>query len=509
MSDADHRWLVDHRYVSEGYAADDEKGKGQGQAFHGVEGNGAVVRGGDIFYLVRNSRIVLLGRFVGNRTEVVPENLTSISGWYMRPFELIQDISDKDFASSKVDGALGWKPQGFTTVYPVPSDSMGEFEEAILGPAFGLSLADFEVGGDVALRGSEGAAVSAGALNRILYGPPGTGKTYRTVIEALRIIEGPEFRERPYEEQKKRFDILRRADRIAFVTFHQSFSYEDFVEGIRADASEGKLSYQVKDGIFKRMAFAALFSKFGFGQPRNDQDYESKKSEFFAMDEPESSPGQPYVLIIDEINRGNTSRIFGELITLIEETKRIGSDEAVELRLPYSNQPFGVPDNLYIVGTMNTADRSLAVIDTALRRRFDFIEMMPDLEELDGLVIDGIDVALMLARMNERIEHLYDREHTIGHAFFMKLTKDSGVAGLAQVFRNKILPLLEEYFFEDWEKITKVLGNAKIYQPARYAQMGFESKTTVYRRDPGALENPATYIGIYAPPQNAGPVTNE
>lgn len=175
----------------------------------------------------------------------------------------------------------------------------------------------------------------------------------------------------------------------------------------------------------------------------------------------------PYVFIIDEINRGNISKIFGELITLIEPTKRIGASEQTTALLPYTGEEFGVPNNVHILGTMNTADRSISLMDTALRRRFKFIEMMPDIEilkELGILEIEGIDVPAILKVMNERIEFLYDREHTIGHAFFTPLVGEGNqsVQNLAHIFLNDIIPLLQEYFYEDYSKIQLVLGdNAK------------------------------------------------
>ncbi|WKG33412.1 AAA family ATPase [Priestia aryabhattai] len=173
----------------------------------------------------------------------------------------------------------------------------------------------------------------------------------------------------------------------------------------------------------------------------------------------------PYVFIIDEINRGNISKIFGELITLIEPTKRLGEDEPATAILPYTGDEFGVPKNVYILGTMNTADRSIALMDTALRRRFKFIEMMPDenvLKTLNIENVEGIDVPQMLKTINERIEYLYDREHTIGHAYFTSLAKDPSLENLAGIFLNAIIPLLQEYFYEDYSKIQLVLGdNAK------------------------------------------------
>ena len=166
-----------------------------------------------------------------------------------------------------------------------------------------------------------------------------------------------------------------------------------------------------------------------------------------------------HVFIIDEINRGNISKIFGELITLIEPSKRLGQAEGMKAKLPYSQQLFGVPDNVYIIGTMNTADRSIATIDTALRRRFRFKEMMPDATVLNGISVEDISIADMLARMNKRIAVLYDREHTIGHAYFIPLRDNPTIEQLAEIFENAIVPLLQEYFYEDYEKIRLVLGD--------------------------------------------------
>ena len=166
-----------------------------------------------------------------------------------------------------------------------------------------------------------------------------------------------------------------------------------------------------------------------------------------------------YVFVIDEINRGNISKIFGELITLIESSKRIGQPEGMKAKLPYSQQLFGVPDNVYIIGTMNTADRSIATIDTALRRRFRFKEMLPDAEVLNDIIVEDISIAELLVRMNKRISVLYDREHTIGHAYFIPLKENSTVEQLAEIFENAIVPLLQEYFYEDYEKIRLVLGD--------------------------------------------------
>jgi len=167
------------------------------------------------------------------------------------------------------------------------------------------------------------------------------------------------------------------------------------------------------------------------------------------------------VLIIDEINRGNVSRIFGELITLIEVSKRAGAAEALSVTLPYSKMAFSVPANVYLIGTMNTADRSLAGLDIALRRRFVFREMPPLPGLLKSVVVQGVSIGELLAALNERIEVLLDRDHLLGHAYFLPLADEgrNTLPVLADIFRRQVLPLLQEYFFEDWERIAWVLND--------------------------------------------------
>ncbi len=284
--------------------------------------------------------------------------------------------------------------------------------------------------------------------NLILYGPPGTGKTYNSVIYAVSICEKRpvgKIKQEDYSEILKRYREYTEEGRIAFTTFHQSYGYEEFIEGIKPRLSDDNnennksLDYILEDGIFKN----------------------------FCLNAKDISLNRPRVFIIDEINRGNISKIFGELITLIEEPKREGSLEEMHAILPYSKQEFAVPNNVYILGTMNTADRSIALMDTALRRRFDFEEMLPDTGVLRSLGIDKIsfdgqdklDLSQMLDTMNKRIAYLYDREHTIGHAFFAKLANNQNIETLAEIFKKKIIPLLQEYFYDDYEKIQLVLGD--------------------------------------------------
>ncbi|ODA23712.1 McrB family protein [Photobacterium damselae] len=379
------------------------------------------------------------------------------------------------------------------------------------------------------------------SLNQILYGPPGTGKTYHTIEAAVKAAE-PSFSWHSREELKAEYDRLVSDKRIRFVTFHQSYGYEEFVEGLKAESNDdGQISYRVDSGIFKQICedaqspngeyqqFESALEKLkerclDEAQPlrvttsnKYEFDVVYRGGKTFLLDPVSTGkacgysasienikklyltgnkngiynisyvrglldymrehfnlspaakheqPSQPYVLIIDEINRGNISKIFGELITLIEPSKRNGTGEALELVLPYSGDKFSVPSNLYLIGTMNTADRSLAMMDTALRRRFDFVEMMPKPELLESAVVKGIDLQRLLEVLNQRIEILYDREHTLGHAFLMPVKalvdqdkEELAFSELQSVFQNKIIPLLEEYFFEDWSKIRLVLAD--------------------------------------------------
>ena len=258
-------------------------------------------------------------------------------------------------------------------------------------------------------------------LNQILYGPPGTGKTYHTVTKAVEIIDG---KVNPvYSLAKARFDELKKEGKIKFITFHQNYSYEDFMVGIRPMLNGEKIAYKLYEGPFKQIA-----------------------------DKAREDTGSNYVLIIDEINRGNISKIFGELITLIENDKRAGNDHAMSAPLLYQREEFSVPNNLYIIGTMNTADKSIALVDIALRRRFVFEEMMPDESLLQS--IEGFDLPGWFKRLNDKITAELDRDHQIGHSYFMEVTNRSE---LKQKFYQCILPLLQEYFYGNPEKLKAII----------------------------------------------------
>ena len=515
-------------------------------------------------------------------------------------------------------------------------------------------------------------------LNQIIYGPPGTGKTYSTTSEAVKLAMPTwyeEMKTKVSDERefrklvKAKYDELINLGRIAFTTFHQSFSYEDFVEGIRAltDEDKGTISYEVVDGIFKQLCTSASVDiqnetkqdiklngrkiwKMSLGDTRSNEDHiydecsennyvllgwgqdinftdcsnrqevkekiedtldiELKQNdyiitsvnqfkneikigdiiivsdgnhkfraiaevtgdyEFLADDnrdeyqqlrkvkwlrhyspslprerlfkkalsqmtlyqlrpstvdlsklsallnQSESSTGGhlPHVLIIDEINRGNLSRIFGELITLIEPDKRQGGEDQRTVILPYSKEPFSVPNNLYILGTMNTADKSLAQLDLALRRRFEFIELLPQPELLSGVTVFGVKVSDILNIINQRIEVLLDRDHAIGHSHFWPLkTADSQLEKeklIGTIFKKRIIPLLQEYFFADWERISWVLNDVDKARSAQFIHLEntglplntlFSSSVVEeindrrYRINEEAFTNPDAYIGI-------------
>lgn len=273
------------------------------------------------------------------------------------------------------------------------------------------------------------------SLNLILYGPPGTGKTYHTINYALAIIVGKSIESINNEKDRTkllgRFKELKQKGQIEFITFHQSYSYEDFIQGIRPDVTNtGGLSFQREDGLFKKIADRAL---------KNYQDNEEHNN---------------YVIIIDEINRANISRVFGELITLIEKDKRYDGSNELSATLP-SGESFTVPPNLYIIGTVNTADKSIALLDLALRRRFEFIKMYP----APSLVKDEKNREL-LESLNKEILLEKGPDVQIGHSYFM--TDKNNPFNLKDTMNNRVIPLLYEYFMNDGETVKEILKKAGI-----------------------------------------------
>ncbi len=461
-------------------------------------------------------------------------------------------------------------------------NDMPEFQD-FKGGNQGTNFAASKLHYDIILKHINMIELKQFPLNQIFFGPPGTGKTYNTINKCIEILDPLFDLTQPRKIIKDKFEFLRKEGRIDLVTFHQSMSYEDFVEGIKpfvpVDSEAGDdnsailptLMYKIEDGIFKRLCMRAttnISQKFDFDdlwdnfatkliasndevvfksvdselklekeissinslkvrfkKSWNDSEPEgtaifhvgketmrnifnerinladpnlkprvavseivgtSRATTFYAVYRSffehsnlvnmfsQTDTTLPFVIIIDEINRGNISQIFGELITLIEDDKRQAKPEALEAILPYSKTKFSIPQNVYIIGTMNTADRSIEALDTALRRRFTFMEMAPKPELISEVgkskgEIDGIDLVKLLSTINERIEKLIDKDHQIGHSYFLDI---ASFTELKLAFKNKVIPLLEEYFYGDFGKIGLVLGSGFVI-PKKMNDFGF------------------------------------
>ncbi len=394
----------------------------------------------NIFYCVDGNKILFLGTFIN---EVSEEN-----GLYYRSFIKLR-VTDKSVNELPNDKNWGNK---FSTkqVIRVKQEEKESFESSVLNNIFEVDIdvlieeitnmktSEIEIKKEDTELEKEIVEVVEEEkfekeietpLNMILYGPPGTGKTYNTANYAVSIVEKKEIEEVLKESKENRESVFNRYKtylsdkRITFTTFHQNYSYEDFIQGIRANTNnKDQLSFIKQDGIFKDLVERA----------KNDI-------------------GNYYVMIIDEINRGNISRIFGELITLIEDDKRLGEINEIAVTLP-SKETFIVPPNLFILGTMNTADKSIANIDIALRRRFDFIPMYTDYSLIPEFehILRPINMAIF--------EKKRTGDYLIGHAFFINKTMDD----LKNIINKKLIPLLNEYFYLNSGDVIDILSRGGI-----------------------------------------------
>jgi len=476
------------------------------------------LKNGDFVYITLGShKLIGIARVISDFWDYVPNEMIGSDGWIYKEVEFVKNPVKLNTKDLKDKGTI--YPSGNTTFAQIKPDILEEANKKLFKPYFNVEF----INGQISMSSpSKKPSIINAPLNQILYGPPGTGKTYNSILKAVEIITGqiPNC-------YKDAVDIFNKNlhNQIEFITFHQNYSYEDFIQGLRPDTENGKeLSFEKKDGVFKKIADRALRNlkasknplnnKKSFDlvfdeliQPINDGEVKEleikmKKTSYFITDVGDKSIEfrknigdsehtlsintlkrmyeigesdiitgglkhyykplleillekgksnlakvelQNYVIVIDEINRANISRVFGELISLIEEDKRSEGEISLSATLP-SGDSFIVPSNLYIIGTMNTADKSIALLDIALRRRFEFVPYYPN--HLTAGVKDGF----ILEKINAEIQKRKGYDFTIGHSYFMGENYS-----LEKTINNKVIPLLLEYFMNDEREIISIL----------------------------------------------------
>lgn len=522
---------------------------------HSKTGNGQIeefknnLRIGDFVYVCHASlNLSYFAKIVSDYNPIPEEDLKYVKGekaWVYRKIEpLYEPNSDSTLKLTKEN--KNWLPSGNSTLWKIPLDELNEFNDKIATPHYNLIIINSSLKTEATDENNHQNGLYMNPKNIILYGPPGTGKTYNSIDKAVLIAIGED--QGGHKKNKEAFDELKRQGQIEFVTFHQNYSYEDFIGGLVPDiTATDNLRFKKRDGIFKQISdrakknwlaannkkesipeFDDVFNSF-FNLLIEEEEEEVEipmrlKGYSFAITSIEVNEGRikfrkksggtghdllvrnirgiydgtidysldglgiyyyplveklkehafslkptdwkkeklkNYVLIIDEINRANISRVFGELITLLEDDKRLGEPNELTIHLPSIDKEFGIPPNLYIIGTMNTADKSIALVDIALRRRFEFIGYYPKYKNYDN------DAAILLKTINDAIfEMKKSADYLIGHAYFMKQQS------IEEILRTKVVPLLMEYFSGKTEIVSRIFDETKwsvLYNPSTYS----------------------------------------